>query len=211
MPHKKVIITNPVYDEETKYLNMWITEAADYIDSLGNVRAVRLNGIDANPTKLFESITAHDPSLVMFNGHGNPTTIVGHGNVPLISSEHSTNNQFSGRIVHAVVCSAAHELGQKLVDLGARAFVGYKDYFYFWQQGDDTSDPQAKLFLEPALHVSKKLCEGETVQSAFLASQKMYAKNLKAELSANGSSQISFALEQNIRNHVWLGESEATI
>jgi hypothetical protein len=189
---------------------MWITEVADYMDSLHGVETVRLNGSDATAAKLLDSIDAYNPGLVMFNGHGNPTTIVGHGGA-LISSLHTTKERFIGRVIHAVVCSAAHQLGEELVDLGAKAFVGYKDKFYFWQHGDDTSDPGAKLFLEPALHVSRRLCEGGTVGDAFIASQKMYVENLKKELSTNGAGEISSALEHNIRNHVVVGERSATI
>lgn len=206
-----MVVVNPTHDVPTRYLDMWISQAVDYINSLDDVQAIRLKGDEATADKLLDSISEHNPELVMFNGHGNADAIIGHDSTPLISSTHTIKAQFIGRILHAVVCSAAYRLGQELVDIGAKAFVGYSDKFYFWQHGDDTNDAGAKLFLEPALEVSKQLCEGNSARSSYVASQKMYARNLKAELSVNGASDVSSALEHNIRNHVLLGDGDATI
>jgi hypothetical protein len=208
---KKIIVTNPIHDDETRYLDMWITEVADYMDSLKGVAVVRLNGELATASGLKDSINQHDPRLVMFNGHGNPNVILGHEGRPIIVSAQKDNAQFNGRIVHAVVCSAAHDLGQELVKLGAKAFIGYRKKFYFWQVGDDTSHPGAKLFLEPALLVSRKLSEGATVEQSFKASQKVYAQNLKQELGPNGDGEIAAGLEHNMLHHTWAGDGNAVL
>jgi len=208
---KKIILTSPTHDEDTQFLSAWISDVADYIDGLHNRSVVRLNGEHATQENLTQSIIDHDPRMIMFNGHGNSLMIGGHNDLPLVSSQDESVQNFSGRIIHALVCSAGHTLGQELVDSGADAFVGYKDLFYYWQAGNTTDDSDAKLFLEPALHVSKALSDGVSVGDAFKQSQKMYAKNLKAALSSFGDSEVSQKLEWNIKHHIAKGNLAATI
>jgi len=165
---KQLLITRPEHDTTLHYLSAW---SAAIIDNakLHGVRVLDLHRERATKKDVESMIAKQEPELVMFNGHGNKETICGHKNEPIIEAD--KNEQIlKEKIVLAISCSSASTLGDKAVDKGTKAFIGYAEDFRFYHDITKTSRPLtddvAKMYLDPPISIALSLLKGHTAKEA---------------------------------------------
>lgn len=178
-----VLITNPSHDDATKYLNAWSEGIlSNILSTLVGTDIFELKNSDVTKANLTRLVQEKNPHLILFHGHGGGRMILGfESNILVVCGD---NEQLlNDRIIHSLSCDSGKELGPKCISIGTKAYIGYKEEFKFAHQGFNTNndrfnDPTARIFLEPAFEVNKALLEGESVNTAYLRSQKIYADNL---------------------------------
>jgi hypothetical protein len=82
--YKVLLITRPNHDITTRYLSSWSSKIID-IASRKGVKVLDLKGSRANSLELTKMIKRQEPLLIVLNGHGNPSTVTGCDNKPLIT------------------------------------------------------------------------------------------------------------------------------
>ncbi len=189
--NKSLLVTRPRHDETTMYLYYWASLVLEFAKTR-TFSVYDLEGEKAKP-ELFKSyIVRNNPSLVFFNGHGNPKQIAGHNNEVLIEVN-KNEDLLKGRVVYALSCSTATVLGKSCVDSGAKAYIGYTDEYVFATSADCISRPLqdnlAKMFLEPSNLVMTTLIKGNSVYEAYSRSKEALFKNLKFSLSSLASQE----------------------
>jgi len=204
-----VLLTDPGHDFPTQMLSHWITSAADYMQTLGNIRVVHLQGNDVTHANFHSTVVSHNPRLLLLNGHGSETTMYGHSDLPILDSNDIAEGQFDDRIIHALACKVGAVLGHDLIANGVSTFIGYKEDFQVVHTSGDLNDAVAALYLDPAFSVPRSLAEGKSTQDAFIGAQKMYAENLKEALRLNAGIGILAPLYSNMQHHVLLGSTTA--
>jgi hypothetical protein len=209
---KNILLTDPQHDKPTRSLSYWVAGVVAHIDGLKDMKAIHLKGSDVSANNFSLSVQKHQPNLVLLSGHGSHASVCGYNDEPLVMSAHESCLLFKEKIVHALACRAGHQLGQELINLGAVAFIGYKENFKFLHLTDKGDDIIASLFLEPAYEVAKSLSSGMTTEKAHRKSQKMYAKNIRKVLaSGQDSSNVAAILLHDLKHHILLGNTQATI
>lgn len=212
-----ILITNPAHDEATKVLSAWINSVASYIEHNTNHPhdVIGLNNTNVTKDKFNGIIDIHNPRLVMVNGHGTADILCGHNNEPIIEKGDPGNTRYENSIIHALACAAAKSLGVELVASGTATFIGYNENFHFYhnvQPGQDPlKDPLSALFLQPAYEVPRLLTNGYTAQEAFNMAQVMYKDNFISAHRSNVDQPILASLYHNIKSHVIIGNTSATI
>ena len=84
------------------------------------------------------------------------------------------------RVIHSFTCSSAALLGNKCIDLGCKAFIGYDSEFIFIidtaRSTQPLRDEKAKPFLESANQIVISIIKGNSIGEAFEMSQAKYDK-----------------------------------
>ncbi|EKD99381.1 MAG: hypothetical protein ACD_22C00278G0009 [uncultured bacterium] len=209
-----LLITRPNHDVATNYLYYWsqdILEAAKRkarpVVDLKSRRATK---------KEFTSILKKvQPSLVIINGHGSGSTVMGQDDEPLVTTRDNLDI-FKGKIVYARSCKSAQKLGPACVAQGAKAYIGYSDDFVFICDQSKLTKPKqdntAKLFLEPANQIATGLIKGLTAGDAQIKSMKHYRRNIRRLMTSEVSKEESDLLPYltwDMRHQVCLGDENA--
>lgn len=205
---KSIPITRPNHELVTKYLCEWSEQIVLMAKNKG-IDTHDLSG-DKATRKNFEGyLKKHKPSFVFLNGHGNANIITGFNNEPILDAQ----SAIPVSIIYARSCEAAASLGQKLVSLSIKSFVGYKRKFIFGydpvKQFKPLNDTLAKLFLEPSNLVASTIIKGHTVSEAHSRSKSAMYKNFRRMLSSEATYEERFAarwLWSNINSQVILGD-----
>ena len=125
-------------------------------------------------------IEKHNPQFIMFNGHGNPTTIYGHQDEIIIMKD-INHNLIKNRIIYSLSCSSASKLGKAVAD-DRTTFIGYVDDFALGMdincQTAIYRDKRARLFLEPSNLLVISLLKGNSAEDAVLKAKKMMRENI---------------------------------
>lgn len=197
------LITRPEHDKVTFYLSTWMGETRNYAAERG-IKIIDLKGADATKAN-FESYITKGPEInfVVFNGHGNDTTVTGHNNETIVSvgiNEHL----LAHKIVYSISCSSAKVLGEKSVEAGALAYVGYKDSFTFYHLNKDKplQDKVAELFLTHAVKFIQYIINSNTVEDAFNKSKKALGDTLFKAIMEKLDSNIISALWQDYQGFI---------
>lgn len=202
---KVVLVSDAAFDIVTNYLHEWTRNLLGRIETTGKT-IFYLAGVDSNRQLFTKTIEQENPTLVILNGHGSDDLVAGFNNEPLVLA-HENPELLSGKIIHALSCSSAKTLGPKSIECGAQAFIGYSEDFEIrYNITNPERDPSA-LFLEPALVTVEALLRGDTVESAYTISQKMYAKNIELCIQNNSdaSNNIAASLFHNMSCQTRLG------
>jgi len=170
-----MLITLPNFDITTSYVSAWSEEIIDVAEKNG-VEAIPIRGNGVTKSHVTNDMESKNTSFVAFNGHGSETCIAGQNNEPLITLGEN-ERLLDSKIVHALTCSSASELGR---NCKARAFIGYDGIFWLYMDGNKVSRPlsdaKARPILESALEAPKQIAKGESSGSAFGKSQEAYRK-----------------------------------
>ncbi|MFH1065330.1 MAG: hypothetical protein V1734_02380 [Nanoarchaeota archaeon] len=207
------LITRPEHDDTTHYLSNWAKKV------IGCAEIHSFNVTDLNREmavqKEFESrIAKNNPCLVMLNGHGDDNLVTGHQNKPLLVG--GTNDKLmKSRIVYALSCRSAKELGIKAVSSGAKSYTGYNDDFVFSYTPSMISRPlndeKAMLFFEPSNLFIDSLIKGNTVEEARAKTEQLFKKNITKALGISHGANIAKNLWWDLRHFVSHGDLNATI
>jgi len=178
---KRFLITRPQHDPDVSYLYFWGEEILNFAEE-NNIFFSDFKGEKANREEVSKFLSKQNPTLVMFNGHGNPKTIAGHKNEPLIKS--GENEQLlKSKITYAVACDAAVDLGKKIITKGGLAFIGYEGPFGFAHEPTRECNPRKDKFAEPFKIISNEITlsilKGNTVKEAYNRSQQLCSKLIK--------------------------------
>ncbi len=193
-----VLITRPNFDPVTSYFHYWgkliIDAAREY-----NCKIIDLEGEKAILPVFTGHIQKTNPKLVLLHGHGSPNEVCGHKNQVLVDS-HSAD-LLSGKIVYAVSCRAARELGPASVRKGALAFIGYEEDFGFVttlnREGNPAKDRMVQPFMRASNEVSESLLKSKTVEKSYQNSQEVFKEEIR-------NHSISDARPENKEIRFWL-------
>ena len=119
-----ILITRPDFDDATHYLNVWSSKIVKLCQERG------IDYIDLDGEKADSNHFRTGSKLIAFNGHGDPNTILGNGwDKVLVNLDNC--GMLKDTIVHSVSCESAKILGNKCIETGTKAFIGYKEKFNF--------------------------------------------------------------------------------
>ena len=205
-----LLITRPDHDITTRYLSAWSKKVIK-LALKKNIQVLDLKRAKANPKELTSRILKMSPTLIIFNGHGNDNCVTGHEDKILIQAG---NNEklLASKIVYAISCRSAAELGPKSIQAGALTYIGYTGDFIFCHDMSKIARPLddkiVGLFLEPSNQVSISLIKGNTSQNAVNRSKQFFWRNIQKMLSSEGtleSNQYAKYLWWNMKHQVCLG------
>lgn len=212
-----MLITRPEYDDTTFYCSKWASNVIKEADKKG-FDVFDLSREKANKDRVESILTDKQPRLVFFNGHGDDETIFGHNDEILIKSGNN-ENLLESKIIYAVSCSSAKELGKNAIEKGADAYIGYEDDFVFIGDTNSSARPLADQFAKPFFESSNQiplsLVNGSKVIDASAKSQKMfqywitYFRTLGESLPE--APEILKQLLWDKRNQVIIGNQDASI
>lgn len=175
-----VLFSRPKHDDTLNYLHYYSGLLIDLPEKYG-FKLINKEFRDVTQKIICSIIEKQKPCLIMFNGHGSPTEILGHNNEVLISNDINPNI-LSGTITYALACSSADKLGDEAIKKGALAFVGYDDEFALGRDPDSEATPRrdriAKLFLEPSNLLFSSLIKGNSVGDAVNRAKKKIMENI---------------------------------
>lgn len=140
-------------------------------DLVGNNRRssqdiTELKGQDANPQNVNDVLEAKDPVYFMGIGHGNDTVYSVECTTVYMRNGDDNAKKLNGRVVHLNSCKTAASLGPNLVSLGARAFFGSKDSFWFYVGSPANSDRASISAFIPELQIDVSMLQGKTTGEA---------------------------------------------
>ena len=207
-------LTRPEHDDTTYYLSKWSEGTIDFAKQKG-LRVVDLNKERANRSEVEGILTGLSPNFVVLNGHGNEKSITGHKNTPLLEAG-KNEDLLKSKIIYAISCSSAKELGKKSVKKGAISYTGYDDDFIFLYEPTSFTRPlkdnTAKLFLEPSQLFVTSVLKGNTVNKARAKTENLLKQNMR-KLMASGSGDASMLryLWWDLKHFVSHGDSDASL
>lgn len=175
---KTMLITRPKYDDETSYLHAWSSKVIKFAEK-NNFVVFDLNLEKASRKEVEGRLSKHAPNLVFFNGHGDPKTIYGHDDQPVIIQE-VNHSILKSLIVYSVACESTKQLGHKCIDSGTTSFIGYKEKFVFFTDKNRLATPLndklAEPFFEASNEVPISLIKGKNTLKASENSKKIFRK-----------------------------------
>ena len=198
----KMLVTRPEHDDTTFYLSAWAGLVVKEARQRG-ITVFDLRGEKANRQHLQSLFQTANPDIVMFNGHGSEHMITGHEQEPLIVC--GENDGFlNGRVVYAVACRAALQLGPSCTSTGGcRAFLGYDDDFVFYSDTSKTSHPLLDRVARPPMEASNQvplsLIKGNSPAEAFARAQEHFRKHIRS-LIRSREPEAPYILQALIHN-----------
>jgi len=211
-----LIITLPRHDDVTEYLSFFsksvISEAEDR-----SVPFKKLEDGEANKKDFEKVVQKRDYKLIVFNGHGTPTSICGYGDLPIV--EEKVNDKIlADKITYARSCDSACSLGLSIFgDCEKGCFIGYDLPFQFYCDktwvGNPAKDMIAPLFLEPSNAVPIFILKGKTVREAYESSRRAMLKNMKKALRRADAESLAIAeaLWNNYDGQVLIGDGSVKL
>ncbi|MDD5163145.1 MAG: hypothetical protein PHD95_02975 [Candidatus ainarchaeum sp.] len=209
-------ITRPEHDDTTFYLSNWSKELIELAKTNG-INVLDFDKERATATEVEKILKKKSPRLVMFNGHGNKETVMGHQNAILI--KHGVNEELlKNKIVYCRSCSSAAILGKESISKGTTAFLGYTNLFGFSFNPQRSATPLKDEFAKPCLESSnqiiKALLKGHTVLEAYKSSQQAtddWIEKMQRSDAPPEASHILLWLVWNKINQKFYGEESAKI
>lgn len=197
---KTMLITRPEHDDTTHYLSSWSKEAIIIAQKKG-ILVLDLHREKANKKITVSMLSKQNPTLIVFNGHGTEAVVCGHNKEPLLIAE-KNEQLLKDKIVYAISCKSAKELGPKSVQSGAKAYIGYNDDFIFFYDPKKITypleDETAKLFLEPSYELIISLIKGNAVEESCKRSKRLFEDNIRKLLSSKATEE-----ETSMARYLW--------
>lgn len=206
------MITRPEHDDTTHYLSNWSKKIIDIAENK-NIKVFDLNREKAIRTNVEVRLRKLSCNLTFFNGHGDFNVITGHNNEPIIIGGEN-EGLLKSKIVYAISCKSAKELGPRSVKAGAVSYTGFDDDFIFVYEPENISRPlhdnTAKLFLEPSQLFMKSLIKGNSVREGMDKTKKLLADNFLKALNDNDRDSAKY-LWWDLKHFVSHGDVDAKL
>ena len=154
-------MVHPTHDEATQRSSCWANEALAAIQP-----TLDLSGPQAVESQV-QSALKHPCKLVLFYGHGDSNSWIGHDWSPAIRV--ASASRLRGAIVHAVACYTGGRLSRAAIQAGALAYVGYTGVFELFEDSADDRWVSGATAI-----ITEELARGGTVQDAVDASISVY-------------------------------------
>jgi len=207
-----ILITRPKYEIATVFCHSWTSLIIEDAKNRGIKIIDDLEKRKASRKNIESYLKKQDPSIVMFNGHGNSATIFGHDNEPLIEA-FKNSALLKGKDIYVRACDSGKVLGPDAIKAGANSFIGYKELFRMWTQEDDflrnpLKDPLAKPFFDSSNQVMFSLIKGKEAKDANEDSIKVYRKLISQLLTSQSENFFILSdLYWNMQNQICLENS----
>lgn len=176
----RVLFSRPCDDTTLNYLHYYSKELVYESNQLGHITIDKEKN-DANKEIILPIIKKQKPELIMFNGHGSPEEICGHGQEIIISARKNLE-VLKNTIVYSLSCSSALILGPKSIEKGAISFIGYELDFALGKDPESEASPRhdkiAKLFLEPSNILFSALLNRKNVKASVEKAKKKMKENI---------------------------------
>ena len=212
----KTLITMPNYDDATSYLYCYAEELVKFAEEK-NIAVTKLKRPRLRRKIFEESITKQNPQLLLFNAHGDETTIYGdkvEGEEEYLIREKENHQLLTGRLTYARACSAAASLGKACTQKDG-CFIGYNQPFSFWTDTSRTTTPLkdkvAQLFLQPSNELAIALLCGKSAREAadtFFNMSKKNILHLLAKQDEPGAMASAMLLWNNMTAQEVLGNEQ---
>lgn len=166
---------------------------------------------DANP-ELTKQELAKNPILFAGIGHGNTNVYSVECTAVLFYADSPDLNLFKDKIVSLCSCLTAVDLGPAIIDVGAVAYTGYKQEFWFFIGDDPNTTHAVQSPFVAEFQFVASLLRGKTTGDARTDQMAKYDQEINYWLSGDGkdhpsSMELTRILEMNKSNSVFLGES----
>ncbi|MDE1810878.1 MAG: hypothetical protein KGH66_02455 [Candidatus Micrarchaeota archaeon] len=208
---KCLLITRPDHDDVTFYLSKWGEKIMDEAKE-NDFKILDLNGSKANRATFESYNSKNQVNFIIFNGHGDGSTVTGYRNEPLVQ-QGVNDTTLRSRIVYSISCSSASGLGKSAVASGATAYVGYTDDFVFFIDTNSSATPlndsMARIFLNHSQTLTSNLLKGATVGHAHGRARGELERAFRASLTQDPS--ISRYLWWDYLNFVAIGDIDAKL
>lgn len=205
---KSILVTRPDHDLITKYFCAWSQEIIDFAKSK-NIDVYDLKGEKSNKKEFMSYADKHCPSIVFLNGHGNSIIFAGYENETLVDMDTVLENS----IIYARSCEVGQKLGLKLIENGAKTFIGYnRKFFCGYVPGKITKpfeDNIAGLFLKPSNLVVSTLLKNNNAEEAHKRSKNQMYKNFRRMVSSTATFEEKYSarwLWSNLNSQVLFGD-----
>jgi hypothetical protein len=212
--NKSFLVTRPEHDDTTHYLSHWAQIPIDLAKRKG-IQVIDCRREKANADNVSSILSKREPSLVFLNGHGGDASVTGHKMEELVIK--GKNEQLlNGKIVYALSCNSAKELGPASIKSGTKTYIGYDDEFIFVYNPlkitTPLKDETAALFLEPSTEVIISLLKENSCYKAKENSRHMFIdrinKLLTSETTKEDTSMVRY-LWWDMTHQVLHGDGEA--
>lgn len=175
-----ILFCRPNHDNTLSYLHYYSKELVKLAKSSSH-KTIDREGVKVNQKEILKIIEKKKPNFIMFNGHGSPTSIFGHDNLPLISLDNNYRC-LNGDIVYAFSCSSGLSLGRESVKGKLKCFIGYDLDFALGKDPNSQASPRmdkvAKLFLEPSNILVSSIIKGDDVENSIIKAKKKMRDNV---------------------------------
>ena len=206
-----ILFSRANFEIATKYLSAWVQQMVNLANTLGN-NIVDLQGPSATKENFENYIRLRDPYFFIGCGHGQVDRLAGQNNEIILSDE--TAYLMRNRIVYLYSCNTGAFLGQRLVDMGAVGYLGYKTEFKFYISdpplSNPTADPMARPFFESGNSIIDAILKGRSIQEAYMTAVNSFNKWIDywSQQDVPEAPSIIAALYWNRDNLVSFGELE---
>lgn len=186
-----LLLTRPRHDLPTHYLFYWagllIVEAKKR-----GVKIIDLNKGKARKDKLHSYLSKQPVDIVILNGHGSPEAVAGQDEI--ILSAKSGADLLKDKIMFVRACDAGTILGKKVMEMGARGFIGYIQPFMFLIDKDYVKKPLEDELARPVLECSNQvgfsLIKGRSATEAQKDSLNKYAETIDKYSSSEATNSF---------------------
>lgn len=191
---KGIFIGRCSHDNDVKYPYFWAQVIKDTANSL-NIKMIDLQNENFTKEKFKKLIEKYNPSFIFCSGHGNPWSIKGYNDKPVIEAC-KNDALLKDKIVYFVSCFTTKILGRSAIDKGCSCYIGYKSklcYPTFIPPPENILDDfWAKPFMEASNKIPLTLLRGGTPEEAYKNSQKEFNKWIKfwGEQKIEGASTV---------------------
>lgn len=213
---RKILITRPWVDVPTSYLYKWGGEFMKFAND-HNFEVIDLSKEKATRKEVEERIKKLKPRFLFFNGHGSDSFIKGQNEIIIGVGENEEILRES--ITYSLTCNSAKVLGEKAVEKGCEAFVGYEEPFFLLNDDNMCSRPLedkiAEPFLDSAFTYPKMLVKGHTVGESMEKTLERFKRWLEKFLTTEASFPMSVIIVRyllwDMASLVLRGEKEARL
>ena len=171
---KKLLITRPNFDPGTSYLFEWSKEIIKEAEKHG-INVIDVNGHKVNQASVLGRLESLKPEFVFLNGHGDEKTYFGHDYAEVINL--TTARALKQTLTFIRACGCLEQLGNKAVQDGCKAFIGYSQDFLSPISDQYCATPLRDPIAEPVKRVSNEimhtLLKGKTPPEAVDASRRL--------------------------------------
>ncbi|MBI3190956.1 hypothetical protein HYZ41_04615 [archaeon] len=152
---KIFLLTRPQHDHRVSYLYSWSEEILNFARNK-NISFTDFKRNEANKTNVESYLKKKNPEMIIFNGHGTDTAILGHKDEPLIELD-KNDNLLKDKIIYALACYSANNLGSNIIEKGGKCFLGYSKPFAWVHSSDRTCNPATDRISFPFKEISNAI------------------------------------------------------
>lgn len=154
-----------------------LLHVVEYANSKGIWQVTDLEGTQAEQQPVFDALSQYDPLGFYGFGHGSSTRYTGNSEADIFNTTMDLS-PLSQRIIYLMSCLTAAQLGQKIIDAGAKSYAGFMQEWTWMVEGsaddDPYSDKYGKCFFESANQLWVSMIDGATFQQAIDSSIAKY-------------------------------------